>query len=90
MIKKIGKTTYKVHVHLSNTSTETMNDKIKRVFKMKFIRYCSRIPVSILPESWFLKAGIFNRGQGIVFFSTQMNCRRKWLRQLRETRREYG
>lgn len=38
MIKKIGKTTYKVHVHLSNTSTETMSDKIKRVFKMKFIR----------------------------------------------------
>ena len=62
MIKKIGKTTYKVHVHLSNTSTETMSDKIKRVFKMKFIRYRSGIPVSILPESWFLKAGIFNRG----------------------------
>ena len=24
MVKKIGKTTYKVHVHFSNTSTETM------------------------------------------------------------------
>ena len=33
MIKKIGKTTYKVHVHFSNTSTETMSDKIKRVLK---------------------------------------------------------
>ena len=30
MVKKIGKTTYKVHVHFSNTSTETMSDKIKR------------------------------------------------------------
>ena len=25
MVKKIGKTTYKVHVHFSNTSTETMS-----------------------------------------------------------------
>ena len=33
MIKKIGKTTYKVHVHFSSTSTETMSDKIKRVLK---------------------------------------------------------
>ena len=33
MIKKIGKTTYKVHVHFSNTSTETMSDKIKRMLK---------------------------------------------------------
>ena len=24
MVKKIGKTTYKVHVHFSNTSTETV------------------------------------------------------------------
>ena len=31
MVKKIGKTPYKVHVHLSNTSTETMSDKIKRM-----------------------------------------------------------
>ena len=31
MVKKIGKTTYKVHV--SNTSTETMSDKIKRMLK---------------------------------------------------------
>lgn len=33
MIKKIGKTTYKVHDHFSNTSTETMSDKIKRMLK---------------------------------------------------------
>jgi len=34
MVKKIGKTTYKVHVHFSNTSTETMSDKIKRMLKV--------------------------------------------------------
>ncbi len=33
MVKKIGKTTYKVHVHFSNTSTETMSDDIKRMLK---------------------------------------------------------
>ena len=33
MVKKIGKTTYKVHVHFSNTSTEIMSDKIKRMLK---------------------------------------------------------
>ena len=33
MVKKIGKTTYKVHVHFSQTSTETMSDKIKRIKK---------------------------------------------------------
>ena len=33
MVKKIGKTTYKVRVHFSNTSTETMSDKIKRMLK---------------------------------------------------------
>ena len=33
MVKKIGKTTYKVHVHFSDTSTETMSDKIKRMLK---------------------------------------------------------
>lgn len=42
MVKKIGKTTYKVHVHFSNTSTETMSDKIKRMLKMKFSR-CDRL-----------------------------------------------
>ena len=31
--RKIGKTTYKVRVHFSNTSTETMSDKIKRMLK---------------------------------------------------------
>ena len=33
LVKKIGKTTYKVHVHFSDTSTETMSDKIKRMLK---------------------------------------------------------
>jgi len=31
LVKKIGKTTYKVRVHFSQTSTETMSDKIKRL-----------------------------------------------------------
>ena len=29
--RTIGKTTYLVHVHFSKTSTETMEDKIKRM-----------------------------------------------------------
>ena len=33
LVKKIGKTTYKVRVHFSTTSTETMSDKIKRLLK---------------------------------------------------------
>ena len=41
MVKKIGKTTYKVHVHFSNTSTETMSDK-SVCSKMKFSR-CDRL-----------------------------------------------
>ena len=33
LVRKIGKTTYKVRVHFSTTSTETMSDKIKRILK---------------------------------------------------------
>ena len=33
MIKKIGKTTYRVKIHFSETSKETMSDKIKRMLK---------------------------------------------------------
>ena len=33
LVKKIGRTTYKVRVHFSKTSTETMSDKIKRMLK---------------------------------------------------------
>ena len=33
LVKKIGKTTYKVRVHFSQTSTETMSDKIRRMLK---------------------------------------------------------
>lgn len=33
LVKKIGKTTYRVRVHFSTTNTETMNDKIKRMLK---------------------------------------------------------
>ena len=31
MIKKIGKTTYRAKIHFSETSKETMSDKIKRL-----------------------------------------------------------
>ena len=41
MVKKIGKTTYKVHVHFSNTSTETAI-KSSVCSKMKFSR-CDRL-----------------------------------------------
>ena len=33
LVRKIGKTTYKVRVHFSTTSTETMSDQIKRMLK---------------------------------------------------------
>lgn len=33
LVKKIGKTTYLVRVHFSDTSKETMNDKIKRMLR---------------------------------------------------------
>ena len=33
LVKKIGRTTYKVRIHFSTTSTETMSDKIKRMLK---------------------------------------------------------
>ena len=33
LVKKIGKTTYKVRVHFSDSSNETMSDKIKRMLK---------------------------------------------------------
>lgn len=33
LIRKIGKTTYKVRIHYSNTSIEIMSDKIKRMLK---------------------------------------------------------
>ena len=33
LVRKIGKTTYKVRVHFSTTSTETMSEKIKRMLK---------------------------------------------------------
>ena len=33
LVRKIGKTTYKVCIHFSTTSTETMSDKIKRMLK---------------------------------------------------------
>ena len=33
LIKTIGKTTYKVKIHFSTTSTETMSDKIMRMLK---------------------------------------------------------
>lgn len=33
LVKKIGKTTYRVRIHFSTTSRETMSDKIKRMLR---------------------------------------------------------
>ena len=33
LVKKIGKTTYRVTIHFSTTSRETMSDKIKRMLR---------------------------------------------------------
>jgi hypothetical protein len=33
LVKKIGRTTYIMRIHFSETSTETMSDKIKRMLK---------------------------------------------------------
>jgi len=33
IVKRVGKTTYKATVHLSQTSKETMSDKITRMIK---------------------------------------------------------
>ena len=33
LVKKIGRTTYIVRIHFSETSTETMSDKIKRMLR---------------------------------------------------------
>ena len=33
LVKKIGRITYKVCIHFSTTSTETMSDKIKRMLR---------------------------------------------------------
>ena len=33
LVKKIGRTAYEVSFHFSKTSTETMEDKIKRLIK---------------------------------------------------------
>ncbi len=38
LVKKIGKTTYKVRVHFSTTSTETMSGKIKRMLKNEVLQ----------------------------------------------------
>lgn len=33
LVKKIGKTTYRVTIHFSTTNLETMSDKIKRMLR---------------------------------------------------------
>ncbi len=38
LVKQIGKTTYKVRVHFSKTSRETMSDKIKRLLRYEVSR----------------------------------------------------
>ena len=38
LVKAIGKTTYKVFVHFSETSKETMEDKIKRLLRNEVMK----------------------------------------------------
>ncbi|MDI6619327.1 MAG: transposon-encoded TnpW family protein [Clostridiales bacterium] len=38
LVKKIGKTTYRVKIHFSATSQETMSDKIKRMLRNEMRR----------------------------------------------------
>lgn len=38
LVKKIGKTTYRVKIHFSTTSRETMSDKIKRMLRNEINR----------------------------------------------------
>lgn len=38
LVKKIGKTTYRVKIHFSATSSETMSDKIKRMLRNEISR----------------------------------------------------
>lgn len=38
LVKKIGKTTYRVTIHFSATNRETMNDKIKRMLRNEISR----------------------------------------------------
>ena len=38
LVKKIGKTTYRVQIHFSDTSRETMSDKIKRMLRNEISR----------------------------------------------------
>ena len=38
LVKKIGKTTYKVTIHFSSTNRETMSDKIKRILRNEISR----------------------------------------------------
>lgn len=38
LVKKIGKTTYRVTIHFSVTNRETMNDKIKRMLRNEIIQ----------------------------------------------------
>jgi hypothetical protein len=38
LVKKIGKTTYRMTIHFSATSRETMSDKIKRMLRNEISR----------------------------------------------------
>ena len=38
LVKKIGKTTYRVTIHFSTTCRETMSDKIKRMLRNEISR----------------------------------------------------
>ena len=68
MVKKIGKTTYKVHVHFSNTSTETMSDKIKRMLNQASGDrqiLAKQLNISPFQLSYVTNS---NEGEGLLFY----------------------
>ena len=50
LVKKIGKTTYKVRVHLSETASETMEDKILRLIRNDGLAMDGECGIMELPQ----------------------------------------
>ena len=50
LVKKIGKTTYKVRVHLSETANETMEDKILRLIRNDGLAMDGECGIMELPQ----------------------------------------
>ena len=50
LVKKIGKTTYKVRIHLSETANETMEDKILRLIRNDGLAMDGECGIMELPQ----------------------------------------